>query len=181
MTAPVETDAKIVPPVRPANPPTMLLGPVLVTDPADADARIRPGPFSKLSAPMKPPSTLLPPPVTFPNAKLLAMNPSLAPTRPPATLVAPTVTLPNACESKMKAVLKVALPSPMMQPAQLKLLIEFDATSPPALLPSPACTVPAANDDTMVPELSPTRPPACRFATFRPPTSPIAPEFEIRP
>ena len=130
---------------------------------------------------MKPPSTLLPPPVTFPNAKLLAMNPSLAPTRPPATLAVPTVTSPNACESKIEAVLKYGEPSPCMQPEQLKLFTELEATSPPAMLLSPACTLPTAEDDRMAPELSPTRPPACRFATFEPPTSPIAPEFEIRP
>src|ERR1700704_1224450 len=68
-----------------------------------------------------------------------------------------------------------------MQPEQLKLLTEFDATRPPALLPSPACTLPKARDDRMVPELSPTSPPACRFATFRPPTLPNADEFEIKP
>ena len=164
VTGPVDTDATMVPPVRPANPPTMLLGPVLVTDPAAPDDRITPAPFSKLSAPMKPPSTLLPPPSTLPNAVLLAIRPSPAPTNPPATLVAPTVTSPNACESKMAAVLKNGEPSPFVQPLQAK--AELDATRPPALLPSPACTLPNAVDDRIAPELSPTRPPACRLATF---------------
>src|SRR3954471_8009254 len=137
----------MVPPVRPANPPTMLLGPVLVTDPAAPDDRITPAPFSKLSAPMKPPSTLLPPPSTLPMAVLLAIRPSPAPANPPATLVAPTVTSPNACESKMAAVLKNGEPSPFVHPLQPKVLAELDPTRPPALLPSPACTLPNAVDD----------------------------------
>src|SRR3954469_575240 len=158
----------MVPPVRPANPPTMLLGPVLVTDPPAPDERITPAPLSKLSAPTKPPSTLLPPPSTLPNAVLLAIRPSPAPTNPPATLVAPTVTSPNACESKMAAVLKNGEPSPFVQPLQAK--AELDATRPPALLPSPACTLPLATDDWIVPELSPTKPPACKFPRFGLPT-----------
>src|SRR6185436_9254469 len=139
----------------------MLLGPVLSTDPAESDDRIRPGPFSKLSAPMKPPSTLFPPPRTLPIAELLAIRPSPAPTKPPATLVAPTVTSPLACESRIAAVLKYAAPSPLAQPLQPKVLAELDATRPPALLPSPPRTFPNAKDDVIVPELSPTRPPAC--------------------
>src|SRR3954463_15112107 len=81
----------------------------------------------------------------------------------------------------MPAVLKNGEPSPFAQPKQLKVLAELDATRPPALLPSPACTFPNAVDDRMAPELSPTRPPACRLATFAPPTSPNAAEFEIKP
>src|SRR5215510_8734448 len=98
----------------------MLFAPVLVTGPEEVDRVIRPG-LSLLSAPMKPPSTLLPPPLTAPLAELSAMTPSLAPAKPPATLPAPTLTLPLACEPLMKALLKCADPSAFMQPGQLKL------------------------------------------------------------
>ena len=50
VTGPVDTDATIVPPVRPANPPTMLLDSVLVTDPAAPDDRITPAPVLEAAA-----------------------------------------------------------------------------------------------------------------------------------
>src|SRR5262245_23825407 len=159
----------------------MLFAPVLVTPPEDVDRVITPG-LSLLSAPMNPPSTLLPPPLTAPVAELSEMMPSLAPTNPPATLPAPTLTLPPAFEPLMSALLKYADPSAFMQPGQLKLLAgELEPTSPPATLVLPARTLPVATDDRIVPELSPTKPPACRFATLGLPTFPLAVEPEIRP
>jgi hypothetical protein len=132
-------------------------------------------------APAKPPSTLLPPPVTAPLAELPTKLPSLSPANPPATLASPTVTLPLACELPMAAVLKTACPSPTRQPSQLKVVCELDATNPPALLPLPANTLPKASENTIAPLLSPTRPPACRFAVARLPTCPRANEYAIRP
>ena len=70
VTGPDAAEAKIVPLVRPAKPPTMLLGPVLVTGPEAVDCSITAGPSAKVKAPTKPPSTLLPPPVTAPEAVL---------------------------------------------------------------------------------------------------------------
>ena len=55
------------------------------------------------------------------------------------------------------------------------------ATSPPTILLSPACTLPNAADDAIVPELLPTRPPACRLAIPGLPTLPLANEPEICP
>src|SRR5262245_19060140 len=159
----------------------MLFAPVLVTAPEEVDRTITPG-LAELSAPMKPPNTLLPPPLTAPVAELSAMTPSPAPANPPATLPAPTLTLPLACEPLMRALLKYADPSAFMQPGQLKLLeAELEPTSPPATLVLPARTLPVATDDRIVPELSPTKPPACRFATLGLPTLPLADEPEIRP
>ena len=135
----------------------------------------------KLSAPINPPSTLLPPPVTAPVAELMAIVPSPAPTRPPATLAAPTLTLPPACASTMTAALKNGKPSPIRQPTQLKVLGELEPASPPAMLVSPVCTLPSAVDDTIAPELSPTSPPACRLATLGLPTLPRANESTISP
>jgi hypothetical protein len=169
------------PPFRPTKPPTTLFDPVLVTAPEAVDSVMYPRPLVKLSAPMRPPSTLLPPPVTAPLAELEAMMPSPAPTKPPATLVSPTLTLPLACEPKMNGRLKNICPSPIRQPLQLKLLVECDPTRPPATLLLPACTLPVASDATIQPELSPTSPPTCRFATFGPPTLPLACESKIRP
>ena len=131
---------------------------------------------------MKPPSTLLPPPVTAPVAVLRKNWPLLAPANPPATLAAPTVTLPLALEAPMKARLKNACPSPIMQLGQLKFCrVELEPTNPPALLLSPVCTLPVAVENRMTPALSPTRPPACRFATPRLPTLPRATEPKMRP
>src|SRR6266540_1507278 len=153
-------EPRIVPPLRPTKPPTMLFAPVLVTGPEDVEKIIKPG-LAWVSAPMKPPPT---------------------PAKPPARLPAPTLTLPLACASAMRAVLKYGAPSAFMQLAQLRLLDdELDPTSPPALLPLPACTLPVAVDERIVPELSPTNPPACRLATFALPTFPLADESEIRP
>src|SRR5262245_49370588 len=159
----------------------MLFAPVLVTGPEEVDRMITPG-LSLLSAPTNPPSTLLLPPLTAPVAELSEMMPSLAPANPPATLPAPTLTLPPACEPLMSALLKYAAPSPFPQLMQLKLLArELEPTNPPAVLALPACTLPVATDDRIVPELSPTKPPACRFATLGLPTFPLAVEPEIRP
>ena len=150
------------------------LAPMLVTVPLALEAMTSPGPFPKMSVPMTPPSTLLPPPVTVPIAELERIVPSPVPTRPPAILASPTVTLPRAPDPAMMAV-------SFAQPAQVELLTKFEATRPPAVLPSPARTFPSATEDWMVPELLPTRPPACRFATLAPPTSPRANELEIMP
>jgi hypothetical protein len=49
------------------------------------------------------------------------------------------------------------------------------------VLPLPACTLPVAVDERIVPELSPTRPPALRFEAFGLPMFPLADESEIRP
>src|SRR5262249_50279730 len=73
-------------------------------------------------------------------------------------------------------------PSPSVQLMQLKFLfVELDPTSPPATLPLPVRTVPVAIDERIVPELSPTNPPACRLATLPVPTLPLAVESEISP
>src|SRR5262245_49750415 len=169
-------EKRIVPPLIPTKPPTILFAPVLVTGPAEVDRVIRPG-LSLLSAPMNPPSTLLPPPLTAPVAELSEIMPSLAPANPPARLPAPTLTLPPACEPLMKTLLKYGDASPLTQVAQGVL----EPTSPPARLALPACTSPVATDDRIVPELSPTKPPTCRFATLGFPTFPAADEPEIRP
>src|SRR5919201_2106545 len=174
----------ITPPFTPTNPPTTLLGPVLVTGPDAVDAETEPTPLARLNAPMNPPRMLLPPPITAPVAEACVMTPSLAPAKPPAKLPAPTLTLPLACASTMSAVLKYGAPSALPQPGHMKLFeAEFDATNPPAMLPLPACTllVLPVLDDTIVPELLPTNPPACRFATLALPTFPLADELEIRP
>ncbi len=86
----------MAPLVRPTKPPITLFGPVLVTAPWALEFVISPGPFWKLSAPINPPSTLLPPPVTAPIAELATIVPLLVPAKPPATLALPTVTLPLA-------------------------------------------------------------------------------------
>src|SRR6059058_3310029 len=118
-------ERRIAPPVRPANPPTMLFAPLLMTGPEEVEKIIAPG-LSLLSEPTNPPSMLLP---------------SLLPASPPAILPAPTLTLPVAWPSMISAVLTKAEPSPLGQPLQLKLLkIELEATSPPATLAPPACT-----------------------------------------
>ena len=174
VTEPEELDDEIVPPLSPTKPPTVLFDPVLVTAPVAVEVVTSPGPFPKVSVPINPPSTLLPPPVTVPVAELDRIVPSPVPTKPPATLASPTVTEPRALDPAMRAVL-------FTQPAQFEPLMEFEATTPPAVLPLPACTLPSATDDWMAPELLPTRPPACRFATFGPPTLPRAKELEIRP
>src|SRR5262249_23160007 len=146
-----------------------------------------------LSAPTNPPSTLLPPPLTAPVAELSEMMSSLAPTNPPATLPVPTPTLPPACEPLMKTLLKYGDAPALMQmahgafeptaaPAPTRLAPGFvERTAPPARLALPACTSPLAMDDRIVPELSPTKPPTCRFATLGLPMFPLAEEPEIRP
>ena len=174
-------ERRIAPPVRPANPPTMLFAPLLMTGPEEVEKIIAPG-LSLLSEPTNPPSMLLPPPLTPPAAELSAMTPSLLPASPPAILPAPTLTLPVAWPSMISAVLTKAEPSPLGQPLQLKLLkIELEATSPPATLAPPACTSPVAIDDRMVPLLSPTSPPALRYGTSGLPTVPPANESVISP
>src|SRR5262245_44303331 len=181
MTGLVVLESRMVPPLRPTKPPAMLFGPVLATGPDEVDRMIRPG-LSLLSTPMNPPRMLLPPPVTAPLAELSAMRPSLPPASPPARLPAPTLTLPLACPSMMSAVLKYGDPSPSVQLMQLKFLfVELDPTSPPATLPLPVRTLPVAIDERIVPELSPTNPPACRLATLPVPTLPLAVESEISP
>src|SRR5258705_9273531 len=80
----------------PQSPPISTRPPLLVTAPWALEFVISPGPFWKLSAPMNPPSTLLPPPVTAPIAELATIVPLLVPAKPPATLALPTVTLPLA-------------------------------------------------------------------------------------
>src|SRR5262249_16667259 len=159
-----------------------LFGPVLVTGPDAVDEEMEPTVLPRLNAPMNPPRMLLPPPLTAPVAEPCVMTPSLAPANPPSKLPVPTLTLPLAPESTMRAVLKYADPSTLPQPEQLKLLdAELDATSPPARLPLPACTLPPAVEDKIVPELLPTKPPACRFATLALPTLPLAEAPEISP
>src|SRR3979409_19398 len=115
LPGPDALDATIVPLVRPANPPTVLFGPVPVTGPEAVDCRISAGPSAKVKAPMKPPSTLLPPPGQAPAALLRKNAPLPVPANPPATLAAPTVTLPLAVEAPMKTVLKNSCPSPVVQ------------------------------------------------------------------
>ena len=109
----------MVPLVRPTKPPTTLFGPVLVTAPWALEFVISPGPFWKLSVPMNPPSTLLPPPVTAPVAELATIVPLLVPAKPPATLESPTVTLPLANDD-------VIDPKPRLK--------TFWPTSPPTVL-----------------------------------------------
>ena len=160
----------MVPLVRPANPPTVLFEPVLVTAPDAEELAICAGPFSNVSVPMNPPSTLLAPPVTEPPAALDRIVPLPDPTRPPATLAAATPTLPLALELWISA-------APFTQLMQTVLV----ATRPPAVLASPVCTPPSATDDWIVPKLLPTSPPACKFATSGLPTLPLADEPEISP
>src|SRR5262249_51404519 len=105
------------------------------------------------------------------------MMSSLAPTNPPATLPVPTPTLPPACEPLMKTLLKYGDAPALMQMAHGVL----EPTSPPARLALPACTSPLAMDDRIVPELLPTKPPTCRFATLGLPMFPLSEEPEIRP
>src|SRR5262245_30260186 len=139
----------MVPLVRPTKPPTTLFAPVLVTAPWELEFVISPGPFWKLSAPMNPPNTLLPPPATAPIAELATIVPLLVPARPPATLALPTVTLPLANED-------VIDPTPRLK--------TFWPTSPPTRLNAPPLTLPLANESVMVPRLVATSPPAIFIA-----------------
>ena len=115
VTEPEAVEDEIVPPLSPTKPPAVLFGPMVVTAPVALEAMTSPGPFPKTSVPMKPPSTLLPPPVTVPIAELERIVPSPVPTKPPATLASPTVTLPRALDPAMMAV-------SFAQPAQLNYL-----------------------------------------------------------
>ena len=128
----------MVPLVRPTKPPTTLFGPVLVTAPWALEFVISPGPFWKLSVPINPPSTLLPPPVTAPIAELATIVPLLVPAKPPATLKSPTVTLPLANDD-------VIDPAPRLK--------TFWPTSPPTMLNAPPLTLPLADEFVMVPRL----------------------------
>src|SRR3954452_21041490 len=162
----------MVPLVRPAKPPTVLFGPVLVTAPDAEEFEICAGPFSNVSVPMKPPSTLLPPPVTDPVATLDRIEPLPVPTRPPACRFAmsglPTLPIANAF---------VMLPV-------------LSATSPPAVPFVPALTAPLAQvwpaaqsrfastvGPTIAPAFCPTSPPA--KAELPPSTLPAAEELLI--
>jgi hypothetical protein len=189
----------MVPLVRPANPPTVLFGPVLVTAPEAVEAVISPGPFSKLSVPMKPPSTLLPPPVTDPVAALDRMVPLPVPTRPPASRFAmfglPTLPVANALV--MLPVLSATSPpavpfvptltAPLAQAwpaAQSRfagtvvpaIAPAFCPTSPPAKAELPPATLPSAKELLIVAprRLEPTKPPTRLNAP--PVTSPLADE-----
>src|SRR5215468_7554360 len=135
----------MVPLVRPTKPPITLLGPVLVTAPWALELVISPGPFWKLSAPMNPPSTLLPPPVTAPIAELAVIVPLLVPAKPPATLELPTVTLPVANDDVIDP------------PPELKM---FWPTSLATRLNAPPLTLALADEFVMVPRLVATSPAA---------------------
>jgi len=156
----------MVPLVRPTKPPTTLFGPVLVTAPWALEFVISPGPFWKLSVPMNPPSTLLPPPVTAPVAELATIVPLLVPAKPPATLESPTVTLPLADDD-------VIDPAPRLK--------TFWPTSPPTVLNAPPLTLPLADDPVIVPRLVPTSPPAAFVALveLESPTLTVAAELEL--
>src|SRR4030081_1559801 len=98
-------DSEISPPLMPTNPPMMLFGPVLVTGPKATEwwsmlpANVSPASFVlRLSAPTRPPSTLLSPPVTAPNAPVKENRPLPEPAKPPASPDEPTVTGPKASE-----------------------------------------------------------------------------------
>ena len=145
LTGPDAVELEMVPLVRPTKPPTTLFGPVLVTAPWALEFVISPGPFWKLSVPMNPPSTLLPPPVTAPVAELATIVPLLVPAKPPATLESPTVTLPLANDD-------VIDPAPRLK--------TFWPTSPPTVLNAPPLTLPLADESVMVPRLVATSPPA---------------------
>ena len=156
----------MVPLVRPTKPPTTLFGPVLVTAPWALEFVISPGPFWKLSVPMNPPSTLLPPPVTAPIAELATIVPLLVPAKPPATLESPTVTLPLANDD-------VIDPAPRLK--------TFWPTSPPTVLNAPPLTLPLADESVMVPRLVATSPPAVFEAVveLESPTLTVAAELEL--
>src|SRR5436190_173746 len=125
----------------------MLLGPVLVTDPAAPDARITPAPFSKLSAPMKPPSTLLPPPSTLPNAVEHRIEAEMAPAQPAglkfATVRASDVA--NGDEFENQTLLEPARPAGVVLAA-----LAVEAAEPGAPV-----TLPPANALAMTPLLKP--------------------------
>jgi len=117
----------------PTSPPTVLFGPVLVTDPVAVAKLTVPRPSWNPVTPTNPPRKVLPAPRTLPCATLVTREPSLAPTNPPARLSDPTVTLPKAVEPVMNAVLKNAEPSPKdAQPQRSKK--ELLPTNPPATL-----------------------------------------------
>ena len=138
LTGPDAVELEMVPLVRPTKPPTTLFGPVLVTAPWALEFVISPGPFWKLSVPMNPPSTLLPPPVTAPIAELATIVPLLVPAKPPATLESPTVTLPLANDD-------VIDPAPRLK--------TFWPTSPPTRLNAPPLTLPLADESRDGPEI----------------------------
>src|SRR5205823_12868897 len=111
-------ERRIAPPVRPANPPTMLFAPLLMTGPEEVEKIIAPG-LSLLSEPTNPPSMLLPPPLTPPAAELSAMTPSLLPASPPAILP-PALRFPVAWRLVISAALPNAEPSQLAQRPQMK-------------------------------------------------------------
>src|ERR1700730_13982872 len=166
------------------RPPTTLFEPVLATRVFCADEEE----IVLAATPAKPPTKLLPPAVTAPEAVVfetdppprLPLLPPVNPTSPPAMLDAPTVTLPEAFELMIVAVL--SWPSPTKQPSQLELLLgELLPARPPATLLSPADTALLANDPEMMPWLLPTSPPTPRAAVVGEPTVPAANEFVICP
>jgi hypothetical protein len=138
-----------------------------VTGPWAIEFVITPGPFWKLSVPMNPPSTLLPPAVTPPIAELATIVPLLVPTKAPATLELPTVTLPLANDD-------VIDPAP-------RLKVPFWPTSPPTRLNAPPLTLPLADESVIVPRLVATSPPAMfiEVAELESPMITIEAELEL--
>src|SRR5712671_5705061 len=169
----------------PTNPPMTLFEPVLVTGPIATEwstlpANTSPASFLwRLSTPTRPPSTLLSPPVTAPNAPVKENRPLPEAAKPPASPDDPTVTEPNASEFWIRAFWLKAMPR--VQPLQPPSFGPLLPTNPPALLFAPATTLPKAAEFLITPLLSPTNPPAVIDAASAEPTSPVAIEWVITP